>query len=147
MAASKTQSGHDMQQEEVLTLAEAAAFLRVSADDLTELLAQGAIPAQKIGSEWRFLKRALADWLRHGPLFSRDFKGFPLPWMLENAATEELLSVLEKRLLSRLATSNGPTVPRGSKQAVLKHFGVFKDDPEIEGLLEKIYARRKADEQ
>ena len=132
MPTSKTQSGHDIQQEEVLTLAEAASFLRVSEEDLTALLAEGAIPAQKIGSEWRFLKRALADWLRYGSLFSREFRGFPAPWMLEYPGTEELLLVLEKRLLSRLATSNGPTVPRGSKQAVLKHFGVFKDDPEID---------------
>src|SRR5438132_2717879 len=59
MPASKTKSGHDIQQEEVLTLPEAAAFLRVSEEDLTRLLAHGAIPAQQIGSEWRFLKRAL----------------------------------------------------------------------------------------
>src|SRR5262245_27331007 len=128
MAASKTPSAHDTQQEEVLTAAEAASFLRVSEEEVRKLLAHGAIPAQQIGDEWRFLKKALADWLSYGPFFYREFRGSPPPWMLEYPGTEDLLLVLEKRLLSKLATSNGPTVKPGSKQAVLKHFGVFKND-------------------
>jgi excisionase family DNA binding protein len=146
MPAIETRSGHDIQHEEVLTLTEAASFLRVSEGDLEELLAHGAIPAQKIGGEWRFLKRALGDWLCYGPLFYREFRGFPPPWLLEYPVLEELLLILEKRLLSRLATSTEPPVKRGSKQAVLKHFGVFKDDPGMEEMLSNIYARRKADE-
>jgi excisionase family DNA binding protein len=49
---------------EVLTLAEAAAFLRVEADDLVRLVGLQGLPARKIGTEWRFLKSALQDWLR-----------------------------------------------------------------------------------
>lgn len=46
---SKTQSGSESQLEEVLTLPEAAAYLRVPEAAIVELLAERAIPAQKIG--------------------------------------------------------------------------------------------------
>jgi excisionase family DNA binding protein len=48
---------------EVLTLAEAARFLRVSETDLVQLAESYDIPGRKIGSEWRFLKLALESWL------------------------------------------------------------------------------------
>jgi excisionase family DNA binding protein len=48
---------------EVLTLDEAAAFLRVEADELLRLVALQGLPARRIGSDWRFLKSALQDWL------------------------------------------------------------------------------------
>ena len=44
---------------EVLTLAEAANFLRVSEDDVLRLAAPQILPGRQIGSEWRFLKSAL----------------------------------------------------------------------------------------
>jgi excisionase family DNA binding protein len=49
---------------DVLTLEEAAEYLRVSPKVVKDLVAGGAIPARDIGSELRFLKAALADWLR-----------------------------------------------------------------------------------
>jgi excisionase family DNA binding protein len=51
---------------EVLTLREAARYLRLKEKDVEELAAQGAIPGRRVKQEWRFLKTALADWLR-GP--------------------------------------------------------------------------------
>jgi excisionase family DNA binding protein len=49
---------------EVLTLEEAAFFLRVSPDAVLRLIVQQALPAREIEGEWRFLRAALADWLR-----------------------------------------------------------------------------------
>ncbi len=49
---------------EVLTLAEAAAYLRVKEDDLLKLVGPRDIPGRLIGDEWRFSKAALQDWLR-----------------------------------------------------------------------------------
>lgn len=50
--------------DEVLTLAEAAAYLRVKEDDLLRKIGPQGIPGRLIGDEWRFLKSALQDWLR-----------------------------------------------------------------------------------
>jgi excisionase family DNA binding protein len=52
---------------EVLTLTEAAAYLRVGEADVLRLVREQALPARQIGSDWRFLKPALQDWLRTGP--------------------------------------------------------------------------------
>jgi excisionase family DNA binding protein len=49
---------------EILTVAEAAAFLRVSEAAVLELADAGQLPARKIGNDWRFLKEAIVDWLR-----------------------------------------------------------------------------------
>jgi excisionase family DNA binding protein len=50
--------------EEVLTLAEAAAYLRLSEEKLVGLVRDQGLPGRRIGHEWRFLKAALQDWLR-----------------------------------------------------------------------------------
>jgi len=49
---------------EVLTLAEAAAYLRVPESTLQSLAAEDMVPVRKVGKEWRFLAAALQDWLR-----------------------------------------------------------------------------------
>ncbi|HUG92281.1 MAG TPA: helix-turn-helix domain-containing protein [Planctomycetaceae bacterium] len=48
---------------EVLTLREAAEYLRAAEDDVLELATRGDLPGRKIKDEWRFHRRALADWL------------------------------------------------------------------------------------
>ena len=50
-------------EEEVVTLDEAATFLRVEAPALAELAERGKVPGRKLGGEWRFSRRALLDWL------------------------------------------------------------------------------------
>ena len=52
---------------EVLTLAEAATFLRVAEEQLGKLATQQEVPGRQIGGEWRFLKSALSNWLA-GPV-------------------------------------------------------------------------------
>ena len=49
---------------DVLTLEEAASFLRVSVGTAEDLANRGTIPGRRIRDEWRFLKSALEDWLR-----------------------------------------------------------------------------------
>jgi excisionase family DNA binding protein len=51
---------------EVLTIRDAARFLRLPVKQVFELAERGELPARKIGDEWRFLHSALADWLKGG---------------------------------------------------------------------------------
>ncbi len=51
---------------EVLTLAEAAAYLRLPEADVLRWVDEQALPARRLGNEWRFLKAAIQDWLRSG---------------------------------------------------------------------------------
>jgi excisionase family DNA binding protein len=48
----------------VLTLAEAARYLRLRKEVVQKQAGLGLIPARKIDGEWRFLRAALDDWLR-----------------------------------------------------------------------------------
>jgi excisionase family DNA binding protein len=51
---------------DVLTLEEAAAYLRVHPRTLRMKASAGAIPGAKIGKVWRFHKRQLENWLLEG---------------------------------------------------------------------------------
>ena len=52
------------QPSEVLTLEEAAAYLRLPPEAIAREAAQGHIPGRRIEDAWRFLKVAIDDWLR-----------------------------------------------------------------------------------
>lgn len=52
--------------EEVLTLEEAAAYLRFPEAAVLRLVEEQALPARRLGDEWRFLKDAIRDWMRAG---------------------------------------------------------------------------------
>ena len=60
------------EKEGVLTLSEAAAFLRVSDDAVLDAVRRQHLPGRKIKAEWRFLKSALEDWLRVIPQHAND---------------------------------------------------------------------------
>ena len=48
---------------DVLTLREAAAYLRVAEADVLRMAREQELPGRLIGTEWRFLKSALQCWL------------------------------------------------------------------------------------
>jgi len=51
---------------DVLTLDEAAAYLRVHPRTLRMKAGKGQIPGAKIGKVWRFHRRQLEEWLLRG---------------------------------------------------------------------------------
>jgi excisionase family DNA binding protein len=51
---------------EVLTLAEAAAYLRLSETAVAGLVHSQGLPGRYLGGEWRFLKAAIQHWLATG---------------------------------------------------------------------------------
>jgi excisionase family DNA binding protein len=50
---------------DVLTLAEAAAYLRLTAEDVLRLITEQGLPARRLENEWRLLKSAIQKWLSH----------------------------------------------------------------------------------
>ncbi len=53
-----------MEMDEVLTLEELAAYLKVSETTAYALVRSGDVPGRKVGREWRFLKTSVVEWLR-----------------------------------------------------------------------------------
>jgi excisionase family DNA binding protein len=144
MTVSESLSGNHTEPGDVLTLTEAAAYLRVEQAALERLVGDEAIPARKIGGEWRFLKKALDDWLRFPGRHPRDYWMMHPPWLLDSPFAEDLLLLLEKRLLKKLEQAGPRSAKPGSKQAVLTHMGIFRDDDDLEARLADARARREA---
>jgi Helix-turn-helix domain len=48
----------------VLTLAEASQYLRLSPESLVRQVELGNLPGQQVNEDWRFLRGAIDDWLR-----------------------------------------------------------------------------------
>ncbi len=94
-ASAKSSSG------EVLTLAEAATYLRLSEAEVVDLVHSQGLPGRCIAGDWRFLKTAIQDWL---------------------------------------ATASPTWETR--KAAILELAGKYKDDPDLEGIVEDAYRRR-----
>jgi excisionase family DNA binding protein len=143
MTVSKSQSGQGPQLEGILTLAEAAAYLRVPERELAELADRNGLPARNIAGEWRFLRRALDDWMRFTGRQPSDYWREHPHWLLESPFAEEFLLLLEERLLHHLRRTV-PARPRpGSKQAVLQHYGAFEGDDDLEARLADARKRRE----
>lgn len=53
-------------EQEVMTLEEAAVFLRIHVRTLYVLAQKGKVPVQKVGNRWRFSRTGLIDWMSKG---------------------------------------------------------------------------------
>jgi excisionase family DNA binding protein len=49
--------------EKLLTLEEVADYLRLSKDTVYRMASAGKLPASKVGSQWRFRKEDVDQWL------------------------------------------------------------------------------------
>ncbi|ADY12455.1 helix-turn-helix domain-containing protein [Sphaerochaeta globosa] len=56
--------------DEVLTLQECSAYLKIAESTIYVLARKGKIPCQKVGRNWRFSKDALDRWLRGEDILS-----------------------------------------------------------------------------
>lgn len=54
----------DYSDDEVLSVEEAARFLKVPAATVRREARAGRLPGRHVGKEWRFARSALIDWLR-----------------------------------------------------------------------------------
>jgi hypothetical protein len=55
---------NDKELNDVLTLTEAAALLRVHPVTLRKRAVAWAVPHRRLGAEWRFSRMVLSDWIR-----------------------------------------------------------------------------------
>ena len=55
--------GGEKDTNQVMTSVEAAEYLKMHVKTVCRLAKEGKIPAKKVGSEWRFLRSVLDNWL------------------------------------------------------------------------------------
>jgi excisionase family DNA binding protein len=58
--------------DEVLTIDELAAYLKLSKSSLYKLAQAGKVPGQKVGKHWRFHKDGVDAWLMRRPTHGHD---------------------------------------------------------------------------
>jgi excisionase family DNA binding protein len=58
--------------DNLMTLAEVAAYLRLSKDTVYRMASSGRLPASKVGSQWRFRRGDVDQWLDKNKNVSRD---------------------------------------------------------------------------
>jgi excisionase family DNA binding protein len=58
--------GAEAREDDVLTLEEAAALLRLPIDVLRARADAGELPGRRFGEEWRFSRKGVMDWLAAG---------------------------------------------------------------------------------
>jgi excisionase family DNA binding protein len=74
--------------QEVLTLQEAADFLRCSPDTVKRKARAGELPASKIGRVWRFRRADLDEWLANGGTRREELEDEGLLMMVEERRAE-----------------------------------------------------------
>jgi excisionase family DNA binding protein len=84
---------------DVLTLAEAAAYLRVSKGDVVNLVHTQGLAGRQIGTAWRFLKSQLQSWLSTPPQKSGNEAMLALfgSWKDDPNVDEMLRDIYKKR--------------------------------------------------
>ncbi len=125
---------------EVLTLSEAADYLRVSEKVLLQMAVEKKVPGRKLGDEWRFSTEAIQHWLRCDPT-SENGVALPNTPHAKPETVELLLAELERRLIGKLRSGEPPPL-RGNKERLLALAGSWRDDPTLDEMLMEIYQRR-----
>jgi excisionase family DNA binding protein len=90
---------------EVLTLAEAAAYLRVPEAELGRMAGSQGLPGRRIGTEWRFSRAAIQDWLRR-PSMKESLLQLAGIWKDDPDVDEMLREIYRQR--GRPMTEEGP---------------------------------------
>lgn len=81
---------------EVLTLEEVAAYLRVAKSEVERIAQSQGLPARRIGSEWRFSRAAIEDWLRQ-PSMKESLLRLAGSWKDDPHLDEMLESIYRQR--------------------------------------------------
>ena len=63
VSATPTAAANGVIQDDVLTLAEAAAYLRLPEKDVVAAATTQGLPGRMVAGEWRFFKTAIQQWL------------------------------------------------------------------------------------
>jgi excisionase family DNA binding protein len=84
---------------DVLTLAEAAAYLKLTEAEVLRLVHDQTLPARRLANEWRFFKAAIQQWLATPPPPGSRAAILSVAgaWKDDPDADEELKEILKRR--------------------------------------------------
>lgn len=130
--------------DDVLTLEEAAKYLKVSSEEMSRLAEEDRVPAQRIGESWRFLKAALSRWLELGIRGRGNpdrVHHFP-PFWFDHPILEEWLHIMRLHMQALQQPREEPKPAKGSKEALSQYFGILRGKENPEEILASLKAIR-----
>jgi excisionase family DNA binding protein len=68
---SRPKPAHTSGEDAILTVATLAQYLRCSPGTIYRMLSRGQLPAFKIGSDWRFFKAEIDNWVRQSTAWTK----------------------------------------------------------------------------
>jgi excisionase family DNA binding protein len=86
---------------EVLTLAEAAAYLRLPEADVVSAVHMQGLPGRMVGGEWRFSKAGIQQWLSTGEPTAETRKAAQLALAGKYKDDPDLFPILEEAMRRR----------------------------------------------
>ena len=103
-----------MNDDEIMTLEEVAAYLKLKPQTVYKWAQEEQIPAAKLGKEWRFRKSLLDEWIDTAIVLSRG--GFDLMWQASVVAVRQkgLSSADLDRLLEEVSARTTRATTGGS---------------------------------
>jgi PTS system nitrogen regulatory IIA component len=123
---------------EIMTLKEAAEYLRLSEKTVSRMAQEGRIPAQKLARQWRFQRSSINSWMADRNAIPADEQqlppeatGLPLPLTVANTIAPAHISV-------------NLTAP--DKNGVLRELCALVIDPHEERLFETLFQALRARE-
>ena len=122
--------------EQVMTLAEVAAYLRLAEKTVLRMVHKGEIPCAKVASQWRFLRSMIDDWLTAK---MRVVPRNDLATMIESAPDAVPFSRLveERHVVLDLRSGGKAEVLRQLVQPLVQTHYIDEDKPYIEKLLQR----------
>ncbi len=82
---------------EVLSLSEAAAYLRLPEEEVLRLVREQELPGRQAGPEWRFLKAAIQAWLSQPVPKKKDFWEVSVGAWKDDPHAEEIMQEIYKQ--------------------------------------------------
>jgi excisionase family DNA binding protein len=86
---------------DVFTLAEAAAYLRLPEQDVLRMINEQGLPARQVGTDWRFLKTAIQQWLSAGSSTAEQRKAAQLALAGKYKDDPDLMRICEEAYRQR----------------------------------------------
>jgi excisionase family DNA binding protein len=125
-------------QPEIMTLKEAAEYLRLSENTVSRMAQEGHIPAQKLARQWCFQRSSIASWMADRNAIPADEQqlppeatGLPLPLTVANTIAPDRISV---------------NLTAADKNSVLRELCALVLDPQEERLFETLFQALRARE-
>lgn len=135
-----TNGNHPLSTLDVLTLAEAAAYLKLPEETVRTEADAGRLVGRAVGDDWRFVRVDVLAWVR--PSQKDRIRAVIGGWQGDPTVDPMLVRIEADRRVEPAVLTGAELVAHA--QAVKAMYGFTETDEEVEAFIAEIYAARRA---